>query len=481
MLFISQTNYTKQTDLNGKDLKTGYKDYKKDFSYIYTCGICGSKVDFVINGICDSCRFENQKPKRVYRDGEVLEGIYLENPDLYFGFECKHLLAVKRMDDCTNKHLIYTDANNCKPNRNKVFVTEYLCHENYCINERCINFRIERAFEALNDLGIQKNKTETRCKGEHFSIGSLYRNKDQLLKVKNKLLRKIKYKYGFFNKNLIRIKQNKKVVCQRDLIYISVFDIGRKNFEKYKKYYNHLHIAIFGINNTIIARSKKFTKDCNKWIKAIDPYCHFNNIGIKTKSNIFNYFAKRIAGVFGHNKTGFYYFKDMMNKKEYLEAYFSKKMLSYHLAVGLVYKSISYATKNCCKYCKNPLAQTGDYDLNEKGEPPPEIIALKHMDHKDLLNRKTTTETLKRKLNKGYQILFQKITIKYLEIEEIKLEEGITIKKYTELKTNKKIIKKENIFNDSGHLMNNFECKSCGLHVVNADYNLQTRTCIFCN
>ena len=73
MFYILQKRDAKQIDLNGHELEK--VNFKNTFSYIYTCGICDSKVDFLINGICDSCRSENQETKRTYRDGEVLEGI----------------------------------------------------------------------------------------------------------------------------------------------------------------------------------------------------------------------------------------------------------------------------------------------------------------------------------------------------------------------------------------------------------------------
>ncbi|GAG85467.1 unnamed protein product, partial [marine sediment metagenome] len=96
---------------------------------LYDCSICGSKVEFLINGICESCRYENQETKRSYKNDELIEDFYKKQKTDYLDkYNYEHILSVKRLEDCNKRILVYRDLNSNSKIENKDYEIPYLCH-----------------------------------------------------------------------------------------------------------------------------------------------------------------------------------------------------------------------------------------------------------------------------------------------------------------------------------------------------------------
>jgi len=250
------------------------------------------------------------------------EGI---SPDLLFKASKYGIYqnTVKNLLMCS-KYIKYSTCPDCS----LPFKTVYKCHNRYCSNFYDINYKMATAFHRLNDIKLKTHRYY------HITIGSNELTKKELEKEIQKFIRKLRKK-GY------------------KAYYIKVFDIGKRNHDTTGKYFNHYHIAFL----PEIIEVRKFIFDCRQAIKKSKAV--FNNIGWRSRNSIFWYFARRVAGQYGHKKAGYYYLDEILGLEKYLETFHRAKVLTYSLPKGLVYNTVLSSPVLECPYCKVPLVFRG--------------------------------------------------------------------------------------------------------------------------
>lgn len=154
-------------------------------------------------------------------------------------------------------------------------------------------------------------------------------------------------------------------------MYVGVFDIGKKNFIKTGKYNKHYHFAF--LFEKISA--KHITETCRSLIAKINSKILFNNIGWRSKEQVFHYFAKRAAAEYGHSED-LYYLQNLMDLKEYFEKYSNRRFLTFSKGL-LVYKSGKEREGFLCPLCQTPMIYSGSESRTDINDLDPPDIAFK--------------------------------------------------------------------------------------------------------
>lgn len=265
----------------------------------------GSKIEF------------KEVPLWQYSPENIFEQAQLES----YQYPLQFRTAVRHLVECGKLNIIME----C-PSCHHKHPFPMLCHNRYCTQEVDLFFKQRRAYSRLMNIKINSSRLY------HFTIGSNDLSKKQLEKAISKVVHKFRKK-GY------------------KLSYIKAFDIGNTNIRKTGKLYLHFHIALLPEKIDI----PQFISMIRIYLKKINPFLNFSNIGWRSKENVFSYFAKRDAGIYGHNKTGYYYLKDIYPTQAYLEQYNRRKFLSYSFPFGLIYNNVPSPSPMLCPKCENPL------------------------------------------------------------------------------------------------------------------------------
>ena len=195
--------------------------------------------------------------------------------------------------------------------------TIFRCHDRYCNCGFCVMTRYAKALDRLFSLGIH-------CKRlYHFTMGSNRMSKKELQSAYAKYVKRMRKPTKTELRNgVIPYKMN----------YIKVFDIGRGSYEETGKYYNHFHTALVGEGINV----SKFTARSLYVLKKINSNLNFWGIGWRYKKAIYKYFAKRVAGIYGHDGN-YYYMQDVMDLREYFNVYHNAKFLTWSSPEGYLH------------------------------------------------------------------------------------------------------------------------------------------------
>ena len=240
--------------------------------------------------------------------------------------------------------------------------TIFRCHDRYCTCDFCVMTRFAKALEKLYSLGIRSKR------GYHFTIGSNLMDKATLQSKLNRYINRMrKPTQTELNNGVKTYKLN----------YIKVFDISKKNSSVTGKTYNHFHYWVMGEDIPIA----KFIARSQYVLKKIDNDINFWGIGWRYKTGIYRYFAKRIAGIFGHEENH-YFLKDIMNLKTYLTDFYRSKFLSWSSPEGFLNNYAFSVSGLVCPIHKIPLLPDGFDDVDRvltgldypPAPPPPKIM-----------------------------------------------------------------------------------------------------------
>jgi hypothetical protein len=266
-----------------------------------------------------------------------------------------------RKDACPEHHYFGGD---CEHEKNTIC----RCGSRYCQEDLCVSSRWAKSLRRLNSFKVfplgavskwkqlyngfsltYSKSAISRIKQRffsgvksyecprrlyHFTIGSSYMDSEQLRLCVRNYFRRMRYK-GY------------------KMHYFKVFDIGKKSFDKTGLYYLHYHIALIPEFND--SKVYRFMETSKNILSDIEPLAVFNNIGFRSVKNIFSYFSKRNAGILGHKKSGYYYYQNLMDLSSYLQNFYNKKLLTYHLPEWLVYNPGPSCTNFYCPIHEKPL------------------------------------------------------------------------------------------------------------------------------
>lgn len=221
------------------------------------------------------------------------------------------------------------------------------CSMRYCKDLHCVKSRIWKNKLRLHNLKISSKRLI------HLVIGFPYVNRlNKALKTaQESILRQI-------------TKEMKRLGTP--LNAIRIFDISEKEGE----YYLHYHFALLPSKDYM--KFKQNFDQVRKKYKVI-----VRMIGWRPIKSLFNYFAQRMAGQYGHKATGTdFYLSDIMSVKEYVQNFFNIR--SYNL-IGdfprakrgnLVNIFLSRPEK--CAYCGSTrLRLLPESYIQTLGDPPP--------------------------------------------------------------------------------------------------------------
>ena len=262
-------------------------------------------------------------------DRAILES--LEYPEKYRNTIKNQLMCGKGIKE-------YACPNDCGIVK-RVLMT---CKTNFCNHKQCLRVRISRNLNYLNNLIINSRRLY------HFSIGSNRLTIKELSKTITQYVQSMRKK-GY------------------KIQYIKVFDINKKT----KNHWFHYHIAL--LPESKLSNINQFMDDSKSYLNKTKAL--FNNIGWRSKQNIFSYFAKRQAGQFGHKNQGYYNYPDVMSRLEWLENHLRKKNLTKSTAIksGLIYTINGHNSEpNLCPLCETKLLFSfNDYNAEQNFKKPP--------------------------------------------------------------------------------------------------------------
>ena len=194
----------------------------------------------------------------------------------------------------------------------------YRCHDRYCNCGFCVMTRYAKALDRLFSLGVKSKRLY------HFTVGSNRMDKKELQSAFAKYVKRMR--------NPTK-KELKDGVLPYKLNYIKVFDIGRGSYAETGRYYNHFHTALVGEGINV----SKFTARSIYILKTINSDLNYWGIGWRYKKAMYKYFAKRIAGIYGHEKD-YYYMQDIMDLRSYFDVYHNAKFLTWSSPEGYLNK-----------------------------------------------------------------------------------------------------------------------------------------------
>lgn len=248
--------------------------------------------------------------------------------NLISSYDPKHSKTIGNIALCGTRNILLV----C-PDCNTIKLPIWYCNNRFCKMWECATKRQKTYQEQLTTL--QKHTKRVY----HFTIGSNELTKKELQNSIIKLFRALRH--------------NNKIRWLNDLRFanIKAFDISKKNYQKTGKLWLHFHIAI--IQEKIIPAM--FIPTIKKLLKKISPLAVFNNIGYRSSKNVFSYFAKRCAGIYGHRKPGYYYLSDLITPQKYLDTYKLSKFMTFSLPKRLVNTIRRVPHNNTCPNCSSVM------------------------------------------------------------------------------------------------------------------------------
>lgn len=199
--------------------------------------------------------------------------------------------------------------------------TIHRCHLRYCSKENDVIYRIGRAKERLDCIGIKARRLY------HFVIGSNDLNKKELELVIGKFFKKLRKSH--------------------QAAYIKVFDISKKHLAATGKMWLHYHIAL--LPEKIDVRG--FISLCQCILNQADHRAVFQNIGWRTKDTVYSYFAKRMAGMYGHKKEGYYFLDDFLSMQHFFDIFYRSRSLTKSIPEGLACTIAPVSDPKVCPDC----------------------------------------------------------------------------------------------------------------------------------
>ncbi len=224
------------------------------------------------------------------------------------------------------------------------------CHDRFCKVPNCIAYRIKNAERKLEKFDIRSEKLY------HFTIGSNCMDKGELELCIRKWVKKMRG-CSYRDKNY----------KFRNLAFVKVFDISNKYYDSTGKLFYHFHFAAFGDR---IKDVREFILLARTRLKMVASNAVFNNIGWRRKVKLFNYFSKRIAGVFGHVATGYYYLPELMSMEEYFEDWHNSKWLTWSFGSVLVNIISACSRTHECPMCGDSMRKYNHVLHDSVFKPP---------------------------------------------------------------------------------------------------------------
>lgn len=230
-----------------------------------------------------------------------------QNINLDSDFKNKSYLAQtlqEQINSCSNRGYAWIVCKQCNNIADKKPI-KLSCMLPYCTDDECIENRIRTAKHNLYNLNINTKKLY------HFSIG---------FKPITKLTNEARQEFDKVAQ--LYIKTLKKIVPSAHFIFYR--DINKSKSNELRLHYHVLSFGFKGFRKPSIP-----IQEAEKMLSTrLQMPFKVQLIGYKTKNALFNYAAKRLAGVFGHNKdkTRFYY-KDFMLLDDYAKVIHRKRRL----------------------------------------------------------------------------------------------------------------------------------------------------------
>lgn len=255
-----------------------------------------------------------------FEDGGKKEHLYTIDQDEIDKIVCtapewltignKHRLQYNKIQICPYMCWSYVVCNNCHnisvdQHTKKKTKVKMCCMSPYCTNPGCIKARINFHKNYLFSLGIKAEKLI------HLAVGF------PLIKEHDKKTRSSQVK---------TLKKFLSVLEALDGMHRAIVIIDFSKKEDGQKY-AHFHIAVLPVKNTTefhrsLEVARKTTQACLGVEFSVESFGYHNT------EYIFNYFAKRLSGVFGHNDQGGEYgFADFMTAKEYFKNHYKRQRL----------------------------------------------------------------------------------------------------------------------------------------------------------
>jgi hypothetical protein len=206
--------------------------------------------------------------------------------------------------------------------------------------------RYAKGLDRLFSLGVQSKRLY------HFTVGSNRMTKKELQQAYAKYIKRMR--------NPTK-KELKNGITAYQMNYIKVFDIARGSYAKTGSYYNHFHTALVGENINI----SKFTARSQYVLNSINSDLNYWGIGWRYKKAIYKYFAKRIAGIYGHDGD-YYYLQDVMDLKTYFDVYHNAKFLTWSSPEGYLYNFAPSPKASLCPTHQIPLIRAGFEDMTKE-------------------------------------------------------------------------------------------------------------------
>lgn len=209
---------------------------------------------------------------------------------------------------------IYCNTSDCFEKLTKKPI-KLTCLSPYCNHKECIKNRVRTINFRLHEFGIKSKNLY------HFSVGF-----KPLEKITNEDRIKMQKSFIYFMKLLNKsyekeYGQKLYSICARDL------NKSKRNNDFLRLHYHIATLPIKDQNNfrSMTQRCSKKTQE--KFGLEINPTW----IGYRKRNNVLEYFAKRIAGVFGHNRfeEKQFTYQDIMGEDEYFEGFYKTKALTF--------------------------------------------------------------------------------------------------------------------------------------------------------
>ena len=241
--------------------------------------------------------------------------------------------------------------------------TIFRCHDRYCNCGFCTMTRYAKALDRLFSLGVKSNRLY------HFTIGSNRMSKKELQSVYAKYIKRMR--------NPTK-KELKAGITPYRMNYIKVFDLTKKG-------YSHFHTALIGENVNV----SKFTARSIYVLKNINSDLNYWGIGWRYRKAMYKYFAKRIAGIYGHDGN-YYYMQDVMNLRTYFDVYHNAKFLTWSSPSGYLNNNAPSPEPCLCPTHQIPLIPAGFEEMSKEeiadcmipfppDPPPPMILDLSRL------------------------------------------------------------------------------------------------------
>jgi len=207
------------------------------------------------------------------------------------------------------------------------------CHSGFCSNEDCMESRYRLVLNRLRLKGVDSKRLY------HFVVGSNAMSLKQLRAAFRRLVSGLRAK-GF------------------KIQHINVPDLTMDQWL-------HLHVALLPEPNGKLNQVREFVRACNNIVGRMRLPFVFHNIGWRSKKGIFDYFAKRAAGMLGHLAKGYYGFQDCMTLTKFFSSIYRTKRLASHLpapksGLACIVGTLSYFE---CPDCGAKLEFLGRSDM----------------------------------------------------------------------------------------------------------------------